>query len=550
MGYTAVPVRTRPPVMRRSSSADVHALPSRSIGRSGSQAIGAAQPSDRSTRRYRGAPPQPSVVDGDAEEGLYNLYISSTTSPNFIDNRSRGSRRYHGPFVTVADHSSGHTNDAAQQIAASAENSDESSRGREQTHNRPWESLADEPEVNQQQHSRHNSLELPHAYSNRPKTPSPVSSYAWCQRCKANQQFVSFCPACAYQYCQQHWEEQPLHDEGQRSMHGVPHEKTDPNLVRRILSIIDPPHDDDKQARLHSEDEQAKWFGVQPDEAGQLQFHDWGRYEEFLGQSRSVVKTLQYPSLISFVGPTGAGKSTIVKALIRDFDSSEGAQQLQTPVVGLAKHRAIPTSGEVHLYWDRRSLYGARPLLFADCEGLGGGSLAPASERAVSTKQHRRDLMPREGRRGSKQDRGSSPDSPSRTGAHNPSARPPTFRVHSPPASPHALTGSRPPSNLFLRTDSNTEYYSSAPAQGYSPYSPIDGPEESENGWTSGCGKSQRGFTRPITWATGEKKSRQFVVENLYPRLLYTFSDVIVHVMRNVKCVTSTGQFFQSVTCI
>jgi energy-coupling factor transporter ATP-binding protein EcfA2 len=280
---------------------------------------------------------------------------------------------------------------------------------------------------------------------------------------------------------------------------------------------------------------------VLPDEAGQLQFHDWGRYEEFLGQSRSVIKTLQHPSLISFVGPTGAGKSTIVKALIRDFDSSEGVQQLQTPVVGLAKHRAIPTSGEVHLYWDHISLYGPRPLLFADCEGLGGGSLAPASERAVSAKQHWKDLTPREGRRGSKQDRGSSPESPSKSGRQSPSFRPPVFRVHSPPASPRAQTGPRPPSNLFLHTDSTTEYYSSPPAHGYSPYSPIEQPDQAENGWTSGCDKNQRGFTRPITWATGQNRNRQFIVENLYPRLLYTFSDVIVHVMRNVKCVRSTG---------
>ena len=39
-------------------------------------------------------------------------------------------------------------------------------------------------------------------------------------------------------------------------------------------------------------------------------------------------------------------------------------------------------------------------------------------------------------------------------------------------------------------------------------------------------------------WACDkEKKSRQFIVENLYPRLLYTFSDIVVLVMRNAKLV-------------
>ncbi len=535
-GAAAVPWRYRPPVRRRSSSMDIHDLPSSSTGRGETRSFGVLQPTARSTQQYGEPPPRPSIVDGNSRDKLYRLQSSSTTSRPLIDEHLQGLGHDRGPSLTVNDQSSSHTRPSSQRIATSADNGNENVRGREPADDRTWESLAYGADNLHQQHSRHQSLELPHPISKRSKTPSPISSYAWCQRCKANQQFVSFCPACAYHYCERHWEEQPLHDEGQRSMHGVPHEKTDPNLVRRILSIIDPPHDDHKQAQLHFEDEQTKWFGVLPDETGQLQFHDWGRYEEFLRQSRRVIKTLQHPSLISFVGPTGAGKSTIVKALIQDFDSSEGVQQLQTPVVGLAKHQAIPTSGEVHLYWDHVSLSGPRPLLFADCEGLGGGSLAPASERALSAKQQRRDLRLREGRRGSRQDRGSSPESPN-NGRQSPSGRTPVFRVHSPPASPRAQTGPRPPSNLFLRTDSLTEYYSSPPAHGYSPYSPIEQPDPPETGWTTGCDKNQRGFTRPIKWATGQNRNRQFIVENLYPRLLYTFSDVIVHVMRNVKCV-------------
>lgn len=65
----------------------------------------------------------------------------------------------------------------------------------------------------------------------------------------------------------------------------------------------------------------------------------------------------------------------------------------------------------------------------------------------------------------------------------------------------------------------------------YSPHSPI-----SETGWKSVTSKTYRGTTREITWACDkEKKSRQFVVENMYPRLLYTFSDIVVLVMRNAK---------------
>jgi len=41
---------------------------------------------------------------------------------------------------------------------------------------------------------------------------------------------------------------------------------------------------------------------------------------------------------------------------------------------------------------------------------------------------------------------------------------------------------------------------------------------------------------REITWATTtEKQSREFAVTHLYPRLLYTFSDVVVFVLKNPR---------------
>lgn len=56
--------------------------------------------------------------------------------------------------------------------------------------------------------------------------------------------------------------------------------------------------------------------------------------------------------------------------------------------------------------------------------------------------------------------------------------------------------------------------------------------------------KKHHSSRREITWATtDEKRSRQFVVTNLYPRLLYTFSDVVVFVLKNPRyCIyTSRG---------
>lgn len=43
---------------------------------------------------------------------------------------------------------------------------------------------------------------------------------------------------------------------------------------------------------------------------------------------------------------------------------------------------------------------------------------------------------------------------------------------------------------------------------------------------------------REILWAdTNEKRSREFMVTHLYPRLLYTFSDVVVFVLNNPRSV-------------
>ena len=44
------------------------------------------------------------------------------------------------------------------------------------------------------------------------------------------------------------------------------------------------------------------------------------------------------------------------------------------------------------------------------------------------------------------------------------------------------------------------------------------------------------GRFRYLDWAhTEERSTRSFMVSELYPRLLYTFSDVVVFVLRNVK---------------
>jgi hypothetical protein len=50
--------------------------------------------------------------------------------------------------------------------------------------------------------------------------------------------------------------------------------------------------------------------------------------------------------------------------------------------------------------------------------------------------------------------------------------------------------------------------------------------------------KLNNGRVHALEWATTDRtRTRQFAVTELYPRLLYTFSDVVVFVLRNAKYV-------------
>lgn len=55
---------------------------------------------------------------------------------------------------------------------------------------------------------------------------------------------------------------------------------------------------------------------------------------------------------------------------------------------------------------------------------------------------------------------------------------------------------------------------------------------------------------RAIQWATSEaQKTRGYVVKELYPRLLYTFSDVVVFVAKDAQYVQPFSQILPALIC-
>ncbi|KAK3045411.1 hypothetical protein LTR09_012985 [Extremus antarcticus] len=265
-------------------------------------------------------------------------------------------------------------------------------------------------------------------------------------RCRDPTAPVWHCVDCDSLYCSACWPLQRPHRPDKKGRDGIPHEKLDVHLVRQLRTILTPQGNIEKIRSLHEKDQRNKWFGVARDLSGQPILEDYGRYAALMAEMG--IASRQYPQLVSFIGVTNAGKSSLIKMLIHHNGGS--ATSFPSPVVGSTAHGSEPTSGDVHLYGDPSTCRERLPILYADCEGFEGGESTPLG--SLSRKCSR----------------------------------------------------------------------SLARVQG---------------AWGEPVFQS-----RPIRWATtAESRQREYTVTALYPRLLYTFSDCIVFVLRNPKTFQSAS---------
>lgn len=268
---------------------------------------------------------------------------------------------------------------------------------------------------------------------------------------------TSYCNVCDYIFCDVCWRMQLAYRTGK--VFEIPHERTPRSVANTIRAVFTPEHNEDNCKDLHYRDMLTSWFGVFREDNDRPLLRDYGRFESLMASvtesqpdtnsfSDHFALGARYPSIVSFVGTTGAGKSSLIKLLI-DLSTTSG-ETFDTPVVGTIGSSA-PTSTDVHLYLDPFTADSDHPILYADCEGLEGGERDPVGAR------FKRDVER------------------------------------------HARQHAQGEQSLF-------------------DYMPRHVAE------------------RELRWANATwRRSREYAVSQLYPRLLYTFSDAIVFVLKNPK---------------
>jgi hypothetical protein len=117
---------------------------------------------------------------------------------------------------------------------------------------------------------------------------------------------VYLCVQCDGAFCNECWARQFPHKPGKIGADGLPHEKTDLEVVERLRDTLDrPDRTPEEQQKLHKNDEDTTWFGIARDEANMPIFQDYGRYAAILAEPQEIRRRSRYPQLVSFIGQTG-----------------------------------------------------------------------------------------------------------------------------------------------------------------------------------------------------------------------------------------------------
>jgi hypothetical protein len=123
----------------------------------------------------------------------------------------------------------------------------------------------------------------------------------------------------------------------------------------------------EEQATLHRKDIWSTWFGV-PHRQEMPRLYIYRRLQLLISEAQALrdddKEIEQFPSLVSFFGDTGGGKSTIIRALIRNA-CPKSSRLESVPIPGNSIDRHKSTSGDVHLYSDPATIDSKVPMFYA-----------------------------------------------------------------------------------------------------------------------------------------------------------------------------------------
>jgi ribosome biogenesis GTPase A len=126
---------------------------------------------------------------------------------------------------------------------------------------------------------------------------------------------LKYCHPCEAVYCDSCYEAQRIHSK-QTERHRT-HERTDLEVARFVLRLFNTyvPRIEDRQQQ-HEDAYPSKWFGVHLETPTKPSLHVFGALATLLKESQ-LPPFQHYPSLVSFVGDTGAGKSTLINGITK-----------------------------------------------------------------------------------------------------------------------------------------------------------------------------------------------------------------------------------------
>ena len=314
----------------------------------------------------------------------------------------------------------------------------------------------------------------PASYGRHRRASNAVPSLRTCELCKTLGEQRWYCNLCTVSVCEVCWEKILPHALGKLGPGDVPHEKTNHQVAEKIESSLEPKMTDAEQEELHRLDENTTWFGVERDEMDDPVFQDYGRYATLMAEGSAIQRA----------------------------SSNRGASRYP---------------GLVSFVGQTGTFYYARVTVFRTELYLAAGKSTLIKMLIELRDGPRKVSVPV-------------------VGSLNTSL-PTSGDVHL-FADPETLLTDNP---ILYADCEGLEGGEREPAAAKSRHKDKSNPEHAHSGkrtgsFTKKIRKKHHSSQRGLDWAnTPEKRSREFAVTNLYPRLLYTFSDVIVFVLRNPK---------------